>query len=730
MPPSPSPTYIHLFAVAACATGCVVDDFEVRYTDLEPVADYREDDFIARSRPEHVELSADGSILFVTLSGNLIAPASELLALDAGSGEVLARLEVGRSPKGMALGPGGAYLYVANQLSDALTVVDVEALEVAGSIPVSFYAQDLALSDDGRALYVTNRWLDAVEEVTLTSPVRGSVTRTFAVGTNPRDIVVGPDGLLYVGNLSATSISRVDLDSGREVDRLYTNSPINGLASDGERVFAATLGRGDGHPAAHGVNDSGAHYRGDTTASLGFADINNDVMVIDPDGVQMRVIRRYTSDTAEVSHADAVGDYTPGEMIVYGALPEQMAVRGSRLFVTMSASDSVQVFDIGADGSLHPAAVLHTGINPFEIAVSPDGQTVYTADRLGETISVIAVADNRRTSWWVGASDRPYPANRYEQGEMLFHSARFSSEALPSEVFPDGDRAGDKSCNHCHRETLTDGKVWSVGIGLLVPLGGQRMPPAARNIRDTEPLFWEGVQTRRDFDLETNEFAPPADFGCDTHETEAHPETCAAREAFFMSKVGHNFLEVGTELLGEFLAGRPRLVPNPLAQHPTPEARDAIARGEQLFHTAGCFGCHPGNGTSTVPFTNNQNMPPVITPSPLDVGLRFKHEVEGHFNVPSLRGVWDRPTVYFHDGRAKSLRSAIVGPNHTALRPGIDGCQMLADNADLFIGGIVQPVANARGCNELSSAADSHGATSELTAEQIADLETFVLSIQ
>jgi cytochrome c5 len=520
----------------------------------------------------------------------------------------------------------------------------------------------------------------------------------------------------------------IDPDARREVTRLYTNSPINGLASDGRYVFAATLGRGDGHPAVGGVSPTGANYRGDSTESVGFADINNDVAVIAPSGESMRVVRRYTSDTAEVSEADAIGDYDLSEMIVYGALPEQAEVRGDRLFVTMSASDSVQVFDIRPDGVLTPAAVLYTGINPFELAVSRDGKTVYTADRLGETVSKIDVATGDRIEWWVGASDRSYPATRYELGEMLFHSARFASEAMPSAVFPEGDRAGDKSCNHCHRESLTDGKVWSVGIGVLVPVGGQRMPPAARNIRDTEPLFWEGVQTHRDFDLETNEFAPPPDFGCDTHETELRPASCEAREAFFRAQVGYGFEEVGTEIIGEFLVGRPRLLPNPLAQRPGP-ASAAINHGAALFVSSGCASCHPAGSTS-VPFTTNRNMPAVISASPLDNGLQFKHEVDGNFNVPSLRGVWDRPRVYFHDGRARSIRSAILGPGHPALRDGIDGCQMLADESERFEGGIVRPIANGRGCNEVGGAIDTHGATSALTPEQVADLETYILSIQ
>ena len=711
------------------------------HRDLKPVATFHEADYVKRSRPKHVELTLDGKVLFVALEGNLIDPGNQVLALDSSTGKVLARIEVGSSPQGMALSRDGKQLYVANQFSDYLTVIDVAKRVVSGSISVTFYGQDIAVSEDGRSLYLTNRWLDAVEVVALdeANGTEGKVKLAIPVPehANPRNVVVGPGGLLYVGNVSATSVSVVDPVAGKEIDRLYTNSPINGVTTDGRFVFAATLGRGDGHGKEGGVDpDHGSTaYRGDSTASKGFSDINNDVMVIGLGAdKKAKPLFRYTSDTAEVSVRDAKGDFTPDEMIVQGALPEQAVVKNGKLYVTMSSSDQVQIFDIDeGTGALTSTGVVDTGINPFELAVSADGKTIFTGDRLGETVSRIDVATNKRTAWNVGVTAKPYPSNEYETGEMLFHSARFSSEALPSSVFPNGTKAGDKSCNHCHRETLTDGKVWTVGINKVVPLGGERMPPAARNIRDTIPLFWEGVQMKEDFDLESNEFAPADDFGCDVATTDANPESCAARDAFFMKQVGHTFREVGRHLLGEFLVGRPRLMPNPNHQFPSVEARDAIARGKALFFSTGvgCFKCHPSVDVDpTKPFTINQTIDQVISQTPFDSAIKFKTRELGTFNVPSLRGAWERPAVFFHDGRAKSVRSAILGPDHPALQKGRDGCQHLADDTDQFIGGLPRPVKNGRGCNEVGGMTDIHGTTSQLSSSQVDDLVKFVLQIE
>jgi len=729
-PATPGRTLIHGLAALAllAGAGCTYDTLDVGFAhtrhDLRPVDEFREDGYIARQHPQSIEVSSDGATLFVGLAGTLLDPGHEVLAVNATDGAVRARIPVASSPQGLVLSQDGRTLYVLCQLSNVISVIDTDTLEAVSELPVSFYAQDAALSNDGTRLYVTNRWLDAVEVVTLDAPNgrTGRVTGQFQVGTNPRDAVLSEDGkTLYVGNLSATSVSVVDLTAGRETTRVHTNSPVNGLARAGRFLVVATLGRGDGHPATAGATE-GHLYRGDGTAALGFADINNDLVVLDT--TTDTAVFRYTSDTALVSEEDVPGDYTPEELIVEGALPEQAAAFGDRVAISMSASDQVQVLDANPQtGRLTPFRTFDVGMNPWELAFSPDGSALFVADRLGESVTRIDLASGATRTFPVGVTSPPYPANDYETGERLFHSALFSSEALPSAVFPQGTRAGDRSCAHCHRESLTDGKVWSVAVGALTPVGGERMPPSARNVRDTQLLFWEGVQSEKDFDLETNEFAPLSDFEGDTPE-----ERAAARDTFFLAQIGYTFDDVGRYFIGKFLVGRPRLLPNPMAQFPTTTQAAAIARGRALFESesVGCSVCHPAPF-----FTNNNNIDPVISRSPLDHNIAFKvDQVTEAFNVPSIRGVWDRPSIYFHDGRGKSIRSALLPPGHTSLRADRDGCHKLGEENGTLGGEVFRPVYNGRGCNEVNGAANTHGNTTQLTEQEVQDLVLYVFSIE
>ena len=88
-----------------------------------------------------VYLSASGSdeIAIVDLKRLVAAarsPEKDALAndLSASSRYVLARLPVGRNPRGIALSPDGSKLYVANRLDDTVSIVDTAAAKITGTI--------------------------------------------------------------------------------------------------------------------------------------------------------------------------------------------------------------------------------------------------------------------------------------------------------------------------------------------------------------------------------------------------------------------------------------------------------------------------------------------------------------------------------------------------------------------------------------------------------------------
>jgi len=408
-------------------------------------------------------------------------------------------------------------------------------------------------------------------------------------------------------------------------------------------------------------------------------------------------------------------------------------------------------------------------MNPYDLAISPDGRRVYVAERLGEHVTVIdAEAGSTRRVLVGDVSGGEFPATDAELGEAFnFVTAPFTVD-------------GDQACVECHREggnlarhhtmPLQKDRVW-----------GTRMIQAYRGAMDTRPWFLETAMDEANFFPVINEFNRRENFCCEltdprvwsgyptVEQCVATPEAsgcnhvidcendpppeCAARpygsphltrnEAFLVASrqlfgrdttfgdaihvdgpVPLNFDGI-TRALGLFLLARPRLLPNPNADLKLAAAE----RGRRLYESSdtGCAFCHPLPVTTIAsapefnPFGLPVQFPALITPrkNPITgesaddatAGFlqTFPTVAQGadgiRFGVPALRGIWDRAERFFHDGRAKSLREALATPGHPALGPG------------------------EQGFNETEGVIDTHGGTSQLTTEELDDLIRFLLTL-
>jgi hypothetical protein len=463
------------------------------------------------------------------------------------------------------------------------------------------------------------------------------------------------------------------------------------------------------------------------------------------------------------------------------ALPEQMALLERRLFIVCSGSNEVQSFDVAEDGSLSAregaGGLFTTGMNPHGLVVSADGARAFVAERLGEHVTVLDLraGPGRERRILIGDDKRPFPATDAEIGEAInFVTAPFTVD-------------GDQTCVHCHREGGNLAKPVAMPLQ-KDPVWGVRMPMAYRGAFDTRPWFFESAMDETNFFPVTNEFARKENYCCEQLDTlvwsnyptlndcladgtrpgckhvldcrNAPPPECArrpygsqysrrndhfraaalrllGRERTHGDALYEEILEPGggrtrrgllldfdgvTRALGLFLMQNPQLLPNPNAALALPSAR----RGRDLYTSpsVGCNTCHPLPLTTVTADFNPSGVPirfPAlvtprassnatnaddITPGFLSTFPNAEQDEGGiRFGVPQLRGIWDRAALFFHDGRARGLREALASPGHPALWAG------------------------EIGHNETFGLPDTHGATSQLTAEELQDLIDFLLAL-
>ncbi len=694
--------------VAACGRRA-----EVLCPVVEPLADAPPQP--RREHPTAVALDLAGATAYVALTGSEAEPGSVVAAIDVAAGTVRTRIQVGPHPVALALHPGGRWLVVAQSYARTLTVIDTTRDVVVGRARVSFYLEDLAFDPAGRFLVASDRQHDGVWQLPVTEAADGLTIaateggRFVPIGSNPGALDLCPDGrTLLIAVTGELGIARLDLETDT-LTFVDLNAPPNDVRCLGRAALVATLGEGSGHPqegspecvALRAVQ--GDNVRCDATAAVRFADIQNDLVVLETS--TLKVLQRFTSDTAEASHVDAVGAIEPARMVVAGSFPRALAVGGQTVYLSFSASGEVQTFTLPGEPATWDGAGLSAGptfatggLAAHGLAVTPAG-TVVVANRLSDDVSLMAPGGGtRRVS--LGSGER-FPATDEEVGELFFFTSYFSAD-------------GDGSCGHCHPNGLTDGKAWSVAT---VPPGHSRQVPQARNLGRTLPLLLEGTQDANGFNLEMEDLAPRVDFDADPANTYARG--AAARDVFFGQTSQQVFgRAVGFEEMvgkvGAFLVHEPRLLPNPFPDD-SPEA----VRGQVIFRSlqAACDACHPVEGG----FTTNEQFAQVIATRPGDepnpqipaeIARDFGAATAGVFDTPSLRGLWDRPARFLHDGRARTVAETFLPPGHAALGQGETGFNFggrFATGERIF---------------------DSHGGGSHLTPAEVADLLAYLRTIE
>jgi len=635
-----------------------------------------------REKPLEITLGPDGERAFVSLQGIPDAPGHHVAVVDVGSGRLIARIEVGAGPTGLALHPNGRLLLVLNRLSNFASVIDTKTLRVRATLPVDYYATEAVFTPDGRAVWITNRWTDsvAVWDVHADSDLR-VLRRTepgIPVGANPRDIAISPDGrTVAVAALTGLSVSLIDVRTRSVRRHLDVGAPPNGLAFAGDYLVVTTLSASTHHPPLAGPDSDGDGVPGDGTPNVNFQDLQNEIAVYR--AANGELVHRYTSDTIcckdyrDVRPDDLArhGELLPPAetWIVGGALPEQIAVSGTTLFVTYSASNEIQRFEIDpSTGALTPGPVWTTaGHNPHGIAVA--GSRLVVAHRLSETVGTYdAETGDLVAEVVVGdTSGGPFPATDAEIGELFnFVTAPFTVD-------------GDQSCAHCHREDGNIDKALSMPLTRYRGLG-MRMTMAYRGAADTRPWFFESAMDQSNFKPVINELARIENFCCTDYtlwptgapadcRTNLPPECAAANPAsadgFEAARGGEvapfenprptpfpsrdELFEAAaariigrtasygdglffedpltgerrpirldfegiTKALGLFLLANTRLLPNPN------EITASVRRGRALFESpaTGCAACHPGPAFAVSSDVNPTGAPmrmgPVVSP--------------------------------------------------------------------------------------------------------------------
>jgi YVTN family beta-propeller protein len=292
---------------------------------------------------------------------------------------VLTTIKVGAEPEGVAVSPDGGTLFVADQGSRLLSIVDTASRKVS-TIRLRNTPRFVAFSRDGRAAFVSMYEKDMSGSGMAVVDTEGrTVVRYVDTGVQPFALAVAPDGRVWV---PIHSQGRVEVyGAGDQIRDSIVAVPPNphavAFSPDLMRAFTA-----DHESDAMAIID----MRTDKMVKSVPVSKAPHSIAVSPDGRTV-LVAGYEAAAADL--VDAVTLKRTGPFPV-GRQPQcvAFATDGAHAFVVDEGDDTVSVLD-GHTGKV--TATVRVGRSPRTIAVAPDGRFAYVSNGLDDTISVLRV---------------------------------------------------------------------------------------------------------------------------------------------------------------------------------------------------------------------------------------------------------------------------------------------------------------------------------------------------
>ena len=610
-----------------------------------------------------------------------------------------------KSPLCIAFSPDGKFAYVSNHTADSVSVIDAAARKVVKEIAVGRAPAGVAVSPDGKWLYVAN---NQSQSVSVVDTEKGEAVAEIKCGYEPLGVCLSPDGQrLYVANHISSDVSVVDTAQRKEIARVPVVRMPTFLAvtPDGKRLLVNNL------LSAEPATDP-------KTSAF--------VSVIDTASLK-EIARKKGQETMHVLQQIVV---SPDGQYAYSVhLRPNFNVTPSQLSQGWIQTNALTIIPLTTEDA--PVTVLMDNLNsgagnPYGLAFSKDGKTLYVTHTGIEKLSVIALPKlhdllkntapelraqtaNTLGFLWGGKGDI---IRRVDCGGLgpkgvavspadgsIFVANYFSDEVAVLDpktcevaaTIPLGpkqemtqERRGEflfgsalhcfqnwLSCTSCHPDVRADGVNWDLmNDGITNPKNAKSLVGSWQ----TPPVMWLGVRK----DMET------------------------AVEKGFLFIQFHTVSKADKDAVAAFLRWV-KFIPSPFHHNADGSLDEQAQRGQKVFEKAGCAECH------AAPLYTDKLMHDVGTRGERDVRVVVEDleksadakakpatdapsepKVVGtdSFDTPTLLEIY-RTGPYLHDGRAATLKDVVTAFNKE----------------------------------------DKHGNTSKLSPREIDDLVAFLMSL-
>ena len=583
-----------------------------------------------------------------------------------------------RSPGALALDKSGHSLYIAETTAHAVDVWDTASQKITRTIALKGDPSGLALTPDDKILCVT---LGGAEgEVAFVNTETGVVTGTVAAGHTPMAPVISADGAtLYVCNRFSSSVSVVDLATKQVTGTfpVLREAVAAVLSPDAKTVFVANLlsagpSNGDAIAAAVSVVDTTTKQKTDISLANGASGVRG--ICMSPDGkfvYATHILARYTLPTTQLergwmnTNALSIIDASACKLVTT-VLLDEVELGATNPWAVVCSGDG-KYLCVSHAGSREISVIDRAALHAKLDAVAGGKKASEVSSSLGDVANDLSfLAGIRRRIKLSGTGPRALAIS----GTQLYVADYFSDAVETVNI--------DPSINT---------KVKMADLGPKSELTPERKGETLFN--DASLCFqqWQSCASCHpdaridglNWDLVNDGIGNPKNSRSMllSHVTPPVMTFGVRDKAETAVRSGIKYIQFAVRPEEDAVAIEAYLksmkpVPSPHLEKGNLSA--AAERGKALFEKAGCAQCH------TAPLYTDMKQYDLGTTTEMDKGKPV--------DTPTLVEVW-RTAPYLHDGRATTIFDMLKKFN----------------------------------------AEDKHGLTSNLTDEQLKDLEAFVLSL-
>ena len=307
-------------------------------------------------------------------------------------------------------------VYVSNERSGDITIIDGVGHQVLGTIPVGKRPRGIHASPDGKTVYVAlsgtpiaappqldakgnpifQRGKDDDDEDSVKSDksadaigvvdvAQKKLTRRISAGSDPEEFSLSKDGTrLYVSNEDVKTAGVINIATGKVEHIIVVGQEPEGVATapDGRRFYVTCEAGGDVYAVETAGYTTVGHFKVNVRPrTMDFLPDTGLGFVPSESTGELNVV-----DTANFKVTKVIA-LPPGSR----PMSVKVSLDGRRIFVSNGRAGTVSVLDSRTYELLNTIKV---GTRPWGMALSPDGKFLFTANGPSNDVSVVDLETN------------------------------------------------------------------------------------------------------------------------------------------------------------------------------------------------------------------------------------------------------------------------------------------------------------------------------------------------